>query len=168
MTAEVAIRHITDALKMINISGPLKFFVYVASTSVSIIHVNFYKWKDVFDWEIGSLGEAFLLRLIEMEFCPTCGNLLRYGQSQFFCSTCPYIARIERQVEIKKKQLLVKKSIDPVVKKDDIPKGPETEAPCPRCGHDKAYFKTMQIRSADEPESRFYRCVKCEQTWREE
>ena len=33
-------------------------------------------------------------------------------------------------------------------------------APCPRCGHDKAYFKTMQIRSADEPESRFYRCVK--------
>ncbi|CAN7114685.1 unnamed protein product [Brassica rapa subsp. narinosa] len=107
-------------------------------------------------------------RLIEMEFCPTCGNLLRYGQSQFFCSTCPYIARIERQVEIKKKQLLVKKSIDPVVKKDDIPKGPETEAPCPRCGHDKAYFKTMQIRSADEPESRFYRCVKCEQTWREE
>ncbi|XP_013601912.1 PREDICTED: uncharacterized protein LOC106309433 [Brassica oleracea var. oleracea] len=69
-----------------------------------------------------------------MEFCPTCGNLLRYGQSQFFCSTCPYIARIERQVEIKKKQLLVKKSIDPVVKKDDIPKGPETEAPCPRCG----------------------------------
>ncbi|KAF8107155.1 hypothetical protein N665_0126s0071 [Sinapis alba] len=103
-----------------------------------------------------------------MEFCPTCGNLLRYGHSQFFCSTCPYIARIERQVEIKKKQLLVKKSIDPVLKKDDIPKGPETEAPCPRCGHDKAYFKTMQIRSADEPESRFYRCVKCEQTWREE
>ncbi|CAH8315119.1 unnamed protein product [Eruca vesicaria subsp. sativa] len=48
-----------------------------------------------------------------MEFCPTCGNLLRYGNSQFFCSTCPYIARIERQVEIKKKQLLVKKSIDP-------------------------------------------------------
>ncbi|KAF3496616.1 hypothetical protein DY000_02058382 [Brassica cretica] len=40
MTAEVAIRHITDALKMINISGPLKFFVYVASTSVSRIHPN--------------------------------------------------------------------------------------------------------------------------------
>jgi hypothetical protein len=26
----------------------------------------------------------------------------------------------------------------------------------------------MQIRSADEPESRFYRCLKCEFTWREE
>lgn len=26
----------------------------------------------------------------------------------------------------------------------------------------------MQIRSADEPESRFYRCLKCELTWREE
>ncbi|KAG7528042.1 Transcription factor S [Arabidopsis thaliana x Arabidopsis arenosa] len=106
-----------------------------------------------------------------MEFCPTCGNLLRYegsGNSRFFCSTCPYVAYIERQVEIKKKQLLVKKSIDPVVTKDDIPTAAETEAPCPRCGHDKAYFKSMQIRSADEPESRFYRCLKCEFTWREE
>ncbi|WZY80974.1 hypothetical protein YC2023_027358 [Brassica napus] len=75
-----------------------------------------------------------------MEFCPTCGNLLRYGQSQFFCSACPYIARIERQVEIKKKQLLVKKSIDPVVKKDDIPKGPETEG----CEHKRVLRDTEE------------------------
>jgi len=36
-----------------------------------------------------------------MEFCPTCGNLLRYeggGNSRFFCSTCPYVAYIQRQV----------------------------------------------------------------------
>uniref|UniRef100_A0A1J3DJL8 DNA-directed RNA polymerase subunit n=1 Tax=Noccaea caerulescens TaxID=107243 RepID=A0A1J3DJL8_NOCCA len=103
-----------------------------------------------------------------MEFCPTCGNMLRYDRSRFFCSTCPYIACIERQVEIKKKQLLVKKSIEPVVTKEDIPKEAETETSCPRCGHDKAYFRSMQIRSADEPESRFYRCLKCELTWREE
>ncbi|XP_010542786.1 PREDICTED: DNA-directed RNA polymerase III subunit RPC10 [Tarenaya hassleriana] len=106
-----------------------------------------------------------------MEFCPTCGNMLRYerrGGSRFFCMTCPYIACIKRQVEIKKKQLLVKKPLDPVVSKEDIPKGDETEAVCPRCNHDRAYFKSMQIRSADEPESRFYRCLKCELTWREE
>ncbi|VVA89680.1 unnamed protein product [Arabis nemorensis] len=103
-----------------------------------------------------------------MEFCPTCGNMLRYDYSKFACSTCPYIARIERQVEIKKKQLLVKKSIERVVTEEDIPTEAETEAPCPRCGHNKAYFKSMQIRSADEPESRFYRCLKCNLTWREE
>ncbi|CAN6981909.1 unnamed protein product [Brassica rapa subsp. trilocularis] len=124
MTAAVAIRHITDALKMINISGPLKFFVYVASTSVSRIHPNH---DNFFRQRHESPDDEYPQFHYHMEFCPTCGNLLRYGQSQFFCSTCPYIARIERQVEIKKKQLLVKKSIDPVVKKDDIPKGPETE-----------------------------------------
>ncbi|EOA32313.1 hypothetical protein CARUB_v10015575mg [Capsella rubella] len=102
-----------------------------------------------------------------MIFCPTCGNLLRYeggGNSRFFCSSCPYIAYIKRH----KKQLLVKKSIEHVVSKEDIPTAAETEAPCPRCGHDKACFKSMQIRSGDEPESRFYRCLKCEFTWREE
>lgn len=30
---------------------------------------------------------------------------------------------------------------------------------CPKCGHSKAYFFTVQIRSADEPATRFYRCA---------
>lgn len=36
---------------------------------------------------------------------------------------------------------------------------------CPYCEHDVAYFQQMQIRSADEPMTTFYRCAKCEKTW---
>lgn len=32
---------------------------------------------------------------------------------------------------------------------------------CPKCGHDKMYFWTAQIRSADEGSTVFYECVSC-------
>ena len=32
---------------------------------------------------------------------------------------------------------------------------------CKKCGHEKAFFWTLQTRSSDEPETRFYKCVKC-------
>ena len=44
---------------------------------------------------------------------------------------------------------------------------PETEAECPQCGNDKAYYWLVQTRAADEPETRFFRCTKCKKVWRE-
>ena len=38
---------------------------------------------------------------------------------------------------------------------------------CPECGHDIAEWWLRQLRSADESEVRFFRCVKCRHTWRE-
>jgi DNA-directed RNA polymerase III subunit RPC11 len=38
-------------------------------------------------------------------------------------------------------------------------------AVCPKCNHNEAYFMQMQIRSADEPMSIFYKCVKCAHQW---
>jgi DNA-directed RNA polymerase subunit M len=38
---------------------------------------------------------------------------------------------------------------------------------CPKCGHDEVMFWMMQTRSADEPMTRFYRCLRCKHTWRE-
>jgi DNA-directed RNA polymerase III subunit RPC11 len=42
-------------------------------------------------------------------------------------------------------------------------------AECPKCGHGRAYFMQIQIRSADEPSSIFYKCCneKCQNQWRE-
>ncbi|VEN57737.1 unnamed protein product, partial [Callosobruchus maculatus] len=44
-----------------------------------------------------------------------------------------------------------------------------TEARCPQCGHDKAYFMQLQTRSADEPMTTFYRCCNkdCNHNWRD-
>lgn len=44
-----------------------------------------------------------------------------------------------------------------------------TDAVCPTCAHGRAYFKQMQIRSADEPMTTFYKCCNhlCGHNWRD-
>lgn len=44
---------------------------------------------------------------------------------------------------------------------------PTTKTKCPACGHDQAYWWMRQTRAADEPSTRFYKCVKCGKVWRE-
>ena len=44
---------------------------------------------------------------------------------------------------------------------------PKTKILCAECGHKEAYFVLRQTRSADEPETRIYRCCKCNHSWRE-
>lgn len=44
---------------------------------------------------------------------------------------------------------------------------PKTNIVCPNCGNTEAYWWIRQMRAADEPETRFYRCTKCGKTWRE-
>jgi DNA-directed RNA polymerase III subunit RPC11 len=41
----------------------------------------------------------------------------------------------------------------------------KTQAQCPSCQHNMAYFMQIQIRSADEPMTCFYKCVKCATRW---
>lgn len=35
-----------------------------------------------------------------------------------------------------------------------------------KCKSKKAYFWTQQTRASDESETKFYKCTKCEHTWR--
>lgn len=44
---------------------------------------------------------------------------------------------------------------------------PLIDVPCPKCSHNKAFFWTLQTRAADEPETKFMRCEKCNHTWRD-
>ncbi|XP_010267498.1 PREDICTED: DNA-directed RNA polymerase III subunit RPC10-like isoform X1 [Nelumbo nucifera] len=112
-----------------------------------------------------------------MEFCPTCGNLLQYEpahgdrRARLFCPTCPYICAIGDQIKIKKRQHLSKKEIEPIFSGEDAMKfAPKTDATCPNCHCGKAYFRELQIRSADEPMTRFYMCCNenCKREWRED
>ncbi|XWS76844.1 hypothetical protein CRYUN_Cryun01aG0212600 [Craigia yunnanensis] len=111
-----------------------------------------------------------------MEFCPTCGNMLQYElphmgrSSRFFCPTCPYVCHLESKVKIKRKQHLVKKEIEPIFNEEDMKTmgGSETDATCPSCFFGRALFSQVQIRSADEPATTFYQCVKCKNVWSED
>jgi DNA-directed RNA polymerase subunit M len=44
---------------------------------------------------------------------------------------------------------------------------PKTRIKCPKCEHNEAFWILRQMRGSDEPESRFYTCVKCGHKWRE-
>ena len=59
---------------------------------------------------------------------------------------------------------------------DDVLGGPDawkdaakTKTRCPECKNEEAYFFSIQIRSADEPETTYYKCTNtdCEYRWNE-
>ncbi|KAL8159410.1 hypothetical protein V2J09_000947, partial [Rumex salicifolius] len=110
-----------------------------------------------------------------MEFCPTCGNIAQYDISRdgepakFFCRSCPYICHLDAKVKIKRGVQLAKKEAEPMtVAEKNV--GPITDASCPKCGHGKATYQQIQIRSADEPMTIFYECLNkgCGHRWRED
>ena len=51
--------------------------------------------------------------------------------------------------------------------RDSVNTLPTTKAVCPECGHTEASWWLQQTRSADEAETRFFKCLKCGHTWRE-
>ncbi|CAG9336055.1 unnamed protein product [Blepharisma stoltei] len=105
-----------------------------------------------------------------MLFCPSCANCLLVDQreqgTQFFCKTCPYVFSVNQKRS--KRVMLERKQVD------DVLGGPnewvdvaQIDAVCPKCGELKAYYKQIQIRSADEPMTVFYKCVRCAHRWNE-
>ncbi|CAN0516743.1 unnamed protein product, partial [Ectocarpus sp. 12 AP-2014] len=38
---------------------------------------------------------------------------------------------------------------------------------CPFCNNKEAFFLMVQLRSADEPMTCFYKCTNCKQRWKE-
>lgn len=105
-----------------------------------------------------------------MEFCPECGSLM-YPKKEgvkvhLICKNCGHTEKVNDS----KKYRLVKegkrKEAPPVIEGNQggISK---TKENCPKCGYGEAYWWMQQTRGADEPTTRFYRCVKCNHTWRE-
>ncbi|KAK0436910.1 hypothetical protein EV421DRAFT_1829996 [Armillaria borealis] len=105
-----------------------------------------------------------------MLFCPTCANLLvissEKGFNKWACNTCPYEFPITKQMTSRTR--LKRKEIDDVLGGDQAWEHADaTQASCGKCNNDKAYFYQLQIRSADEPMTTFYRCTACTHQWRE-
>ena len=108
----------------------------------------------------------------ELLFCPTCANLCLLRQthegSQLWCRTCPYVFNITKRFA-SKGAVLHKKQMQDVLGGADAWKDvAKTEARCPSCNCKMAYFRQMQIRSADEPMTTFYKCVDCGAQWKED
>ena len=74
------------------------------------------------------------------------------------------------------------KRSDPVVQKLERPKEsivvigkegksiqtlPKAKVVCPKCGNGEAFYWMVQTRGGDEASTQFFRCTKCNRTWRE-
>ena len=94
-----------------------------------------------------------------MEFCPKCGTLLMMKKGRFGCSRCSYFAKGKINMEIK--EAMKDRSVVAVVNEKEVDIYPSIDYNCKKCKHKKAYFWIRQMRAGDEPESKFYKCVKC-------
>jgi DNA-directed RNA polymerase subunit M len=99
-----------------------------------------------------------------MEFCPNCKAMLLPKDGKLQCN-CGYVKDLSN-----KNQYAVSSKVEAeeTVKMlgEDVDVGPVTNEVCPECGNDKATYKLLQTRSADEAPTRIFTCTKCKHTWR--
>jgi len=100
-----------------------------------------------------------------MQFCPKCGTILVQKTKNFGCPRCNYSTKDKIKLETKEK--INEASEVAVIKDRDVDTLPTVEAKCKKCGHTEAHFWTSQTRGSDEAETKFFRCKKCKNAWRE-
>ena len=100
-----------------------------------------------------------------MEFCPKCGAVLVQKTKKMGCPRCNYSSKTKSKIKISEK-VDARKEV-PIIKEKDIETYPIITEDCKKCGNDKVYFWTVQTRAGDESETKFFKCTKCEHTWRD-
>jgi transcription factor S len=104
-----------------------------------------------------------------MKFCPKCKSLMipkkTGGKVIMTCTSCG--AKDDKAEYTVMKEFSKNKKKIEVIDTNKEQNLPLTEETCPKCGHKKAYYWMVQTRSADESETKFMRCEKCEHTWRD-
>jgi DNA-directed RNA polymerase III subunit RPC11 len=80
------------------------------------------------------------------------------GHNRFECQTCPYQFVIDHRF-YERKYLKKKEAEDILGGKGAWDNVDQTEVQCPneKCRNDRAYWYQLQIRSADEPMTAFYK-----------
>jgi transcription factor S len=112
-----------------------------------------------------------------VRFCPKCGTRLKLKQIKSdkgavtianLCDNCGYSDKAAKTVmQVTEEELAGVPSIKVIGEKEaKLSTLPITKIECPKCHHDEANWWFLQTRSGDEPPTQFYRCLKCNHTWR--
>lgn len=104
-----------------------------------------------------------------MEFCKKCGSIMvpekKNKTVALRCRSCGYkVKKAVKEIKLLEKR---KNSKTVIVLEKDQTVLPITNMACLKCNNPKAYYWLQQTRSADEPPTQFFRCVKCKHVWRE-
>jgi len=103
-----------------------------------------------------------------MRKCKRCGGAMVPeevgGKLMLVCNSCGYR---EQAGQEERRKHSSSKSENVLVVEEEVKTAPTTHVICPYCGADRAYWWIRQTRAADEPSTRFYKCVKCGRVWRE-
>jgi len=99
-----------------------------------------------------------------MEFCPKCGSIILVDDKKAACAKCGY--KPKGKVKIQSSKDIEKKELISVIDEKKLNTHPIVGQKCPKCKNPESYFWTMQTRAADESETKFYKCTKCDHTWR--
>jgi DNA-directed RNA polymerase subunit M len=108
-----------------------------------------------------------------MDFCPECGTRLISKREddvlQMVCPKCGYkkSGKNGSSVTPKKMKRSRRESITVIGKEHQIRTLPTAGKICPKCGNNLAYYWQVQTRGGDEGSTLFFRCTKCDHTFRE-
>ncbi len=109
-----------------------------------------------------------------MKFCQNCGTRLKLKKTKIDeqlmltiqCERCGFSVPAEEPIT-KPEAEPPEDQIKIVGDEVDIKTMPTVEEECPKCGNKEAFWWLLQTRSGDEATTQFYRCTKCNHTWRE-
>ncbi|OTB03925.1 hypothetical protein M426DRAFT_321227 [Hypoxylon sp. CI-4A] len=107
-------------------------------------------------------------------FCPKCANMLTVsvspesGRNRLECRTCPYQHAIDTplysQRHYKRRE---REDMFGGAKAWENAEKMPVQCTNSACSGTEAFFMQIQIRSADEPMTMFYKCLTCGTRWRE-
>jgi DNA-directed RNA polymerase subunit M len=114
----------------------------------------------------------------DMEFCPNCGTRLiptrkkkvKNALLQLVCPKCGYKKRGVNISAVTPKAIAraPQESIAVIGKEEQkLRTLPTVRIECPKCGNHLAYVWQVQTRGSDESSTQFFRCTKCNYTFRE-
>ncbi|ENN80775.1 DNA-directed RNA polymerase I subunit RPA12 [Dendroctonus ponderosae] len=104
-------------------------------------------------------------------FCSNCGSILPpLGDTgNITCYTCSRVFEPEMLIDEKSTvsysvhfNSRAAKAHSHSAQGEKEADGPTVERRCPKCGNDTMSYATLQLRSADEGQTVFYTCTKCQ------
>ena len=105
-----------------------------------------------------------------MKFCDKCGKMLQFDPDKklLICPLCGAEEPSENDELVLIKNHIEQDKIIVLGKKEkELHVMSKTKMKCPKCDNSTAFWWMVQTRSIDESATQFFRCTKCNHTWRD-